>query len=460
MAQIKQLKDTTGNFYPVTHKDAIVGIEDIQVDMTGYATEQWVEEQNYLTEHQDISGKVDVADFEEATKVTSASLNLFHSNTLWQTEDTYVKCDKSKTEEEALSGQSDIVYFTTDSHQIVLNGSVYNVQDLTRYATEQWVTDKGYLTDIPNFYITETELDAKGYLTEHQDVSGKVNTSDFEEQVANIQTISSKIPAQASASNQLADKDFVNSSVQTATAFFRGNWSNYSSIPTDVSLYPVDSYGNTTPKANDYIVVIDNSDAPNLSVENGTFRYKYTGNWEIDGVSGWKYEYTVNETPLTSVQVSALNSGITSELVAKISELEAKLTNNSILQQVYPVGSVYVSTSSVSPSTLFGFGSWEQIKDTFLLAAGETHTAGSIGGEAEHKLTIDEMPSHTHRLKTDIESPDFNMTWPEWTEYTWGWRQDESVTEAPAASTTSTGGNKSHNNMPPYLTVYMWKRIS
>jgi hypothetical protein len=44
MTKIKQLKDTTGNFYPVTHKDAIVGIEDIQVDMTGYATEQWVEE--------------------------------------------------------------------------------------------------------------------------------------------------------------------------------------------------------------------------------------------------------------------------------------------------------------------------------------------------------------------------------------------------------------------------------
>jgi hypothetical protein len=47
MAQIKQLKDTTGNFYPVTHKDAIVGIED----------------------------KVDVSDFEEATLVTSAALN-------------------------------------------------------------------------------------------------------------------------------------------------------------------------------------------------------------------------------------------------------------------------------------------------------------------------------------------------------------------------------------------------
>ena len=99
MAQIKQLKDTTGNFYPVTHKDAIVGIEDIQVDMTGYATEQWVTDTGYLTdipnyyiteteldakgylsEHQDISGKVDIADFEEATLVTSAALNALNQN--------------------------------------------------------------------------------------------------------------------------------------------------------------------------------------------------------------------------------------------------------------------------------------------------------------------------------------------------------------------------------------------
>lgn len=133
MAQIKQLKDVVTNqeFYPVTHKDAIVGIEDIKVDMTGYATEQWVEEQNYLKEHQDISNKVDIAEFEEATRVTAEALNLFHSNTLWQTEDTYVKCDKSKTLEGAISGESDIVYFTTDSHQIILNGVVYSLQDIS-----------------------------------------------------------------------------------------------------------------------------------------------------------------------------------------------------------------------------------------------------------------------------------------------------------------------------------------
>lgn len=51
------------------------GLENVQVDLTGYATEQWVENKGYLTEHQDISGKVDIADFEEATLVTSAALN-------------------------------------------------------------------------------------------------------------------------------------------------------------------------------------------------------------------------------------------------------------------------------------------------------------------------------------------------------------------------------------------------
>jgi hypothetical protein len=108
-------------------------------------------------------------------------------------------------------------------------------------------------------------------------------------------------------------------------------------------------------------------------------------------------------------------------IVGAINEISsAQLT----LDQIYPVGSIYMSVTNTNPQLLFG-GSWEQIKDTFLLAAGETHTAGSIGGEAEHKLTIDEMPSHAHRLKTDIDSPDFNITWPEWTEYTWGWRQDE-----------------------------------
>lgn len=66
-----------------------------------------------------------------------------------------------------------------------------------------------------------------------------------------------------------------------------------------------------------------------------------------------------------------------------------------IVNLIYPVGSIYMSVASASPATLFG-GTWEQLKDRFLLGAGDTYTAGDTGGSASHTLTTDEMPSHNH----------------------------------------------------------------
>lgn len=131
-----------------------------------------------------------------------------------------------------------------------------------------------------------------------------------------------------------------------------------------------------------------------------------------------------------------------------------------VIAAVYPVGSVYISTSSTDPATLFGFGTWQRIQDTFLLAAGSIYAAGSTGGEAEHTLTVEEMPSHNHQLKTDIDNEVWNVTWPEWFEYTDGWTQEAGETQAPATHTTKTGGGQAHNNMPPYLAVYVWERTA
>lgn len=128
------------------------------------------------------------------------------------------------------------------------------------------------------------------------------------------------IPSQASASNKLADKAFVNSSVQTATANFRGNWNDFSSVPTDASLYPVDYAGSKTPTVNDYLVVQDASDYTEETLE-GTWRFKYSGTWSVEGKNGWRPEYQVNETPLTQAQLEALNSGATA---SKISEIDNK----------------------------------------------------------------------------------------------------------------------------------------
>ena len=150
--------------------------------------------------------------------------------------------------------------------------------------------------------------------------------SDISNALPRITSIEDKIPSQASSSNQLADKSFVNSSIQTNTANFRGNWNTWSDVPSDnVDLYPQDYAGSRIPTVNDYLVVENASDytANTLS---GTWRFKYGGVWETDGKNGWIPEYQVNEEPLTSEQLYAINSGITSD---KVSSYDAHLIDTS-----------------------------------------------------------------------------------------------------------------------------------
>ena len=167
-------------------------------------------------------------------------------------------------------------------------------------------------------------------------LQGNINTETSARQSADtainssIATINGKIPNQASTTNQLADKAFVNSSVQTATANFRGNWDTYADIPTSASSYPADYAGSTTPTTNDYLVVQDASDTPVSAGEEaltGTWRFKYSGTWATSGKSGWQPEYQVNETPLTAAQLAALNSGITDTLVGQISTNQGDISN-------------------------------------------------------------------------------------------------------------------------------------
>lgn len=121
---------------------------------------------------------------------------------------------------------------------------------------------------------------------------------------------------------------------------------------------------------------------------------------------------------------------------------------------LYPVGAIYMSVSSKSPAFLFG-GTWERIKDKFLLAAGDTYSAGATGGEAAVTLTTAQMPKHRHTSNTNLVNA------------------AGAGTSASAASGTScgfaygtgyygsySGSGESHNNMPPYLVVYIWKRVS
>lgn len=122
-----------------------------------------------------------------------------------------------------------------------------------------------------------------------------------------------------------------------------------------------------------------------------------------------------------------------------------------IINLIYPIGSVYISVNSTDPSNLFG-GKWEQLKDRFLLGCG-TKTNGTIGGEENHTLSINEMPSHNHNaVSTSGQSETLNL-------YPFSMVTSQyNIVDTNVIRPT--GGGQAHNNMPPYLVVYIWKRTA
>ena len=108
-----------------------------------------------------------------------------------------------------------------------------------------------------------------------------------------------------------------------------------------------------------------------------------------------------------------------------------------------------------------GGGTWERIKDRFLLASGDTYTAGITGGEATHTLTASEIPD----LGTFVA-----LNWYNQAQYTTGIFKNGGMKTQDRTAPTGTemgenyikasGGGESHNNMPPYLTVYVWQRMA
>ena len=125
----------------------------------------------------------------------------------------------------------------------------------------------------------------------------------------------------------------------------------------------------------------------------------------------------------------------------------------------FPIGAIYQSFNSVSPAELFG-GDWEQIVDCFLFGGSFINQKASIymgsyypdtttRGEAKVKLTIDQIPSHSHTIRaTNSEGSGFAY---------------DSHCVAGSRSwnlqTHDTGEDEAHNNMPPYIAVYTWRRM-
>ena len=218
------------------------------------------------------------------------------------------------------------------------------------------------------------------------------------------------------------------------------------------------------------------SNTPSQSLENG---------------SG---EIVPNTAKLNTVDLSEIRNNYLTDLRSAFI--------NVVLDKVYPVGSIYISVNNTSPSTLFG-GTWERIQEKFLLSAGNTHTAGTTGGEFTHTLTTAEMPvhnhdattanggNHNHSASTGGAGAHNHTVWDAYStdvSHTWAGGSSGATINANSSGTTrttstnsnhshtvtvnnggthnhsttisNTGSGNAHNITPPYLAVYMWKRTA
>lgn len=218
--------------------------------------------------------------------------------------------------------------------------------------------------------------------------------------------------------------------------------------------------------------------------------------------------------------ISNVADGIETNDAVTVGQLNKKLSSaldqlNRLAGQLYPVGSIYMNVNNVEPSAIFG-GSWERMPSgRMLVNSGDGFNLNEVGGEKEHRLVEDEIPSHKHNIQTNISftvpnagehyhaigtiidnngdfiTSDSNRSMrngfklPE-SKYWTGWNGSKhgndryqksdnegynlftsinkqtgttNINKDISADTGVIGKNQPHNNMPPYIVVNMWKRI-
>lgn len=146
---------------------------------------------------------------------------------------------------------------------------------------------------------------------------------------------------------------------------------------------------------------------------------------------------------LASIRVNAGASAISAGNITDKRPMSPNVYSASILDLIYPVGAIAIGAK---PS----IGTWERIQGRFLWASNTAHPAGSTGGEENHTLTINEMPSHSHTISEGNGTPGSQ----------WSLNAVQYGGRRTTMGTNSTGGGRAHNNMPPYLSVDMWRRTA
>lgn len=236
----------------------------------------------------------------------------------------------------------------------------------------------------------------------------------------------------------------------------------------DISAYQW--YKGESGNIKDGTIVIESSMLGGINVRG--VKFSYNNQWWL-GLDFTVNGASVNSAKFNGIAVNAFDLGwngipyknnntdevLNSEINTNIAQKAA------VNEQSHPVNSLYTSIGATEPAALFG-GTWERIKDVFLLSAGDMYPAGSTGGEATHELTVNELAEHDHMQRLANSNYDFNAILHH--EGGTGTARGTQVTQnveyfedgTGYVMTVTSGGNQPHNNMPPYLTVYVWKRIA
>ena len=316
------------------------------------------------------------------------------------------------------------------SRNLITSGAVFTA------VKHKGVFEAGLNIDISDYVISCTAIDNENISDTKTFSSSKIQ-NDMQQLDESITGIEALIPSQATEENVLADRDFVNSSINSVTAFYITSDTEGSPFATKDALDNAAAYyyagTERVPTANDYCVVLEDE-----THENKTVRYVYQST--ETGAGTWAFQYIVNDTPFTSDQLAAINSGITAAKVSKYDSLEdlipeftadqlaainsgitaAKVSKYDSLENLiaeakaeailaaWPVGSIFIGTTRNNPSDLLGGGTWEQFgAGRCLIGVGigddgkrtRSFVENETGGEYAHILSTDEMPSHTHTFK-------------------------------------------------------------
>lgn len=192
-----------------------------------------------------------------------------------------------------------------------------------------------------------------------------------------------------------------------------------------------------------------------------------------------KIKYTIarlgDSNDYTNEELYQMINDLKNDIKTLSSQITNNTTSGNIFLKSYPVGSIYISTSSENPKNIYG-GTWEEYgKGRTLVGVDSSDsdfsTVEKLGGEKSHTLTIDEMPSHNHVERMFLDQSGYSSVKPAGYAYyiystqssnviTWTNTKLSNVNYWKIGVTEDKGGSQAHNNLQPYITTYMWKRTA